>query len=570
MMKVSSVGAMRGGLGLSLVCAALTMTVGCDGTTPLDGVDSGATPDARVSSDAGAGVDAQVENDGGGPLDAGSPRDSGVVARSGLLAYEPFEGSGLLSGATGGLGWRTPWMGPATLVEADLTYARAGRALDALGAAADVSGGASSRRLDVTGIPAALVDTPGKLGAAGRAVWLSFVARSPRVLRNGEFAGLQLFDGDSEVRFLGAPFFEASDPARAPHWGLDRPGLSTPIYSDVPVTETSLLVVRVDFGIAVAEGPPRARTSMWVSPGLDDEARLGAPDVELEGPDFRFDRVQMTSGVMGFRIDELRIGESFADVVPSAARASLFAYEPFDAEPGPVLGTVGGFGWEAPWTSPSGTASRGVVVAPGLALDIGSMRIANRGNALGLATEGPPARRRLARAGIGAVRAGETGLGAPGSPVWLSFVAEASRDLGNEQFAGVQLFEDDGSGGLTERLFVGAPYYLAESEPGNERALEWGLDRPGLVGPPIYSGASIRARALLVVRVAIDGTGARTSLWVSPALDATEAMLGAPDAELTGPAFRIAAIQVFGNNDILTVDEVRLGTDLASVLVRVP
>ena len=84
---------------------------------------------------------------------------------------------------------------------------------------------------------------------------------------------------------------------------------------------------------------------MWVNPGLaTDPDALGAAGVTLEGPDFRFDRLQVT-GFAGFQLDELRVGETLSDVVPSNADpTAAIAEENFETMVGPVFGNEGAFG----------------------------------------------------------------------------------------------------------------------------------------------------------------------------------------------------------------------------------
>jgi len=558
----------------ALFVLALCATAACSGDDPLEGVPDAALADAgrdAAATDAGPrdalAPDAAIEDAGtdAGGSDPDSGRDAGPPRR-GLLAYEPFDApAGLVTATSGGFGFRTPWVGAGRILDDGLDARRGAQALVVAGGALDANDDSSRRDLDTDGLDPEVSDTPGKLGRAGGSVWISFVARWPRGIRNGEFGGLQLYDGDSaEFRFIGAPFYDSGDPADLPNWGFDQP---TAVYTRHAVTtEAALIVVRVEFGIPDEPFGPVARTSMWVNPGLtDDPDALGAAGVILESDDFRVNRVQV-SGRPGFQFDELRIGETLGDVVPSVAEpAAPIATESFVTMAGPIFGNEGAFGWAAGWTSSSGTSSGGTIEASGLTYMSGARTLATPGGALLIDTAGPTPQRAVDLAGIAAPG---VGLGAPGTTVWLSYLAALSTKLGDGRFAGVQLYDTTAGGALEERFFIGAPRYLAAPAPGDERLRHWGIDRPLLGGPPIYGATPIGGTALMLVRIEADATSSRAALWIDPPLGGAD--LGAPEATMDAPPFTFDHLRVNANAEGFRVDEIRVGHTALSVLPEAP
>jgi len=417
--------------------------------------------------------------------------------------------------------------------------------------------------LDITRLAPSLAEVPGKIGRAGESAWISFLAAAPAGIQNGQFAGLQLFDGDNEVRFVGAPFYQSSDPARAPHWGVDQGGLATPVYTGVSVRDAALLVLRIDFGVTGGDaGVAETRISLWVNPGLGDGAPLGVASLVLSGADFRFNRIQ-ANGFPGFLVDEIRVGGSFADVTPSTVAESAIASESFVYSDGsPVFGNARGFGFVSPWSSPNSISSSGMLEGAGLSYTSGTRTLVASGGRLTVAS-GPPAQRSLDARGLGASVGDGTALGGPGTTVWLSLLA-TTVGLDDGKFGGIQLLETRSGMGPAEHLFVGAPYFEANN---SMRAQAWGIDAP-LRALPAYSSTlfSNPEAVLLVVRITQTAAEARISLWTNPSLLGDESALGAFAAEITRSPFRFDLLRVNANYTGFFVDELRVGASLAAVV----
>jgi hypothetical protein len=501
----------------------------------------------------------------GGPADAGPPR-------SGLLAVESFDtAAGLLTGRDGGVGFSDAWTGSHEVQAQSVTWARAGRALTTSGGKLRATGGSATRTFDTRNV-GPLSDTAGKLGAPGRPLWLTFLAHAPTGISQGQFAGLQLFDDGNELRFIGAPFFEAGVAERLPHWGVDQPGLQTPVYTDVDVRTASLLVVKLEVGVT---GEPDAGTqrvgvvSLWVNPGVESEAALGAPDVRLVGPDFRFNRVRV-AGFSDFLVDELRLADGFAAALPSSVQASPLAHEPFSVPAGPVYGFGRGLGWRSSWFSPPRNGvSSGTVVASSLAFGAAPAALATAGGALSIVPGSPPPQRRLSAAGLPTALSDTPGkLGSAGRSLWLSALAHVSMasEYSNGRFAGLQLFD-----GTTEHRFIGAPFYEDNPDGGvSSRLKNWGLDQSGLP-LPVYSNSSATTVSLLVVRIdfpAMSTGQARLNLFINPTPGA--AAPTTPDVTLDGPDFRFDTVRVNANFPGFIVDELRVGTSFGEVTPVAP
>jgi len=417
--------------------------------------------------------------------------------------------------------------------------------LDSAGGALEVESGGSIRDLQTMGVDPAWSDVEGALGAPGTSLWLAFAAHARQGISPGQFAGLQLFEGNVEHRFIGAPFF---DTGRPPNWGLDRPGLEVPVYSESVVSEQSLLVARIDFPQLAGQD---AVVSLWIDPPLDLDAPGDAPDAVVSGPDFRFNRLQLNGNFEGFVLDELRLGTTYADVVPARPIEELFVEESFET-PGAIAGQTGGVGFAGPW------AGGGTVDPDGLSYESGEDGLLVAGGALDPTTGS--SRRDLALDSIHPDLADTVGkLGAPGAEVWLSFLAEAPNGIDLGQFAGLQLFD-----GGTELRFIGAPFFDAGRPP------NWGLDRPGL-NTPLYSGVPVSEPAWMVLRMRFAESPNEDSsldLWVSPSLDATPPDDGA--LTLTGPDLRLDRLQIVGNVPGFRIDELRVGPSFAAIAPVAP
>jgi hypothetical protein len=493
--------------------------------------------------------------------EAGAGGVGGAPPSTGLLVYEPFDYVGGVSGKNGGVGFAEPWSGGGSVTQMGLAYAAAGAVLDVSGFSLEVDGTSSSRRLDLANVVAEFSDVPGKLGAPGASVWLSLVARSDIPIPPSGFGGIQLFDGQTEQRFIGAPFF-TNDPARKQAWGLDRPGLDVPVYSDVPVTMSSLLLVRIEFGVDVGEPQLGSRVSLWVNPAVGDDDNLGAANAIVEGPDFRFDTVRANGHYSGFVLDELRVGTDFESVLPHALDLDVaFVHEPFDYAAAPLFGAHGGEGFQSGWSSPNGVSSKLESLVSGLSyVDANGAALATSGGAAGFAS-GPPGGRRLVAAALPATWTDTpASWGTPGAVLWISYVAKLAAAITPDgRFGGLTLHEN-GFNDPSQKMFFGAPFY--NDEPG--RLPNWGFDRPGLA-QPLYTDVPVTTEpTLLVAKLTFENPGAQIEVWVDPLLG-DEAALPPADLEVDHPSMRFNALGLNSNLDGFLADEVRMGPSFASV-----
>lgn len=523
---------------------------------------AGANGGGGMTGSAGSTSVGGMGGEGGGGGEVGTGGSAGAPSLSGLLAYEPFDYDGGISGKTGGVGFAEAWSGGGSVTLDGLLYAAAGATLDASGFALEVDGTSSSRRLDLVSVDAAFSDVPGKLGAAGASVWLSFIARSEIPIPPSGFGGIQLFDGQTEQRFVGAPFF-TNDPARKQTWGLDRPGLEIPVYSEVPVTLSSLMLVRLDFGVDVGEPQLGSSVSLWVNPAVGTEENLGPANAVVLGPDFRFDTVRVNGHYSGFLVDELRVGTDFESVVPHALDLdAVFVEEGFDyGTEGPLFGTHEGSGFHAGWSSPNGASSKLEAVVEGLSyVDAAGAPLETSGGAVGFGS-GPPGGRRIVSAGLPTSWSDTpASWGATGAVLWVSYLAKLAAPMTPDgRFGGLTLHEN-GFNDPSQKMFLGAPFY--NDEPG--RLPNWGFDRPGLA-QPIYTDVPVGTEpTLLVAKLTFVDPGANVQLWVDPLLG-DEATLPTPDVDVEHPAMRFNAIGLNSNLEGFLADEVRVGPTFASV-----
>lgn len=213
-----------------------------------------------------------------------------------ILAQDSFDyPTGNLAGNDGGLGWVGPWEdgrenNKFNFVTGNQNYATASHDLVTSGGGVGYAGrdGSTFRSL------------LRRYGEDGATVYLSFISR----VTVDSYAGVSLFDGDSERYFVGQGH-------GLMQWTAAAPGPNGRIQTGVSAAENSFLVCRLDFADEKATG------RLYVNPPLNAEPEnpTGGP-TSVDG--FRFDRVRIASGpfyVEGY-IDELRFGSSWAEVTP--------------------------------------------------------------------------------------------------------------------------------------------------------------------------------------------------------------------------------------------------------------
>ena len=230
-----------------------------------------------------------------------------------LISYEGFEytANASLNGRTGGTGWQSGWSGAnnVMITTPGGTFpglAATGNSVLALGNLPLI------RPFTTTGFTT--LRTAGRFGLDGTELWLSFLARRETNFTSADYGGVSLLDGGAQELFIGCT-------SGGSHWSLQlfdlgaAPGnITAATNAPIATGETTLLVLRFRFGVNGTQD----HVELFVNPtpGLTPTT----PDAARTGADIRFDRLRVQSGVnatSAMRFDEIRFGESFADVVPS-------------------------------------------------------------------------------------------------------------------------------------------------------------------------------------------------------------------------------------------------------------
>lgn len=238
-----------------------------------------------------------------------------------LITYEGFAyvDNASLNTQTGGTGWQTGfgWAGggSATITTPGRTFpglANSGRS------ALFRAGGIQTRAFVTTGY--ASLRTSGRFGLDGTELWLSFLARRETNFFVGDSGGLSLMDGNTVELFVGCP-------AGAARWSVQLPELGTAPANITPAPnaplvtgETTLLVVRMSFGVNGTQD----RVDLFVNPAPG--VIPTTPNATRTGADIRFDRLRLQSGasaLSAMSFDEIRLGESFSDVVPTTPNPAI-------------------------------------------------------------------------------------------------------------------------------------------------------------------------------------------------------------------------------------------------------
>ena len=271
--------------------------------------------------------------------------------RATLVVYEGFDGyqvATTISGGTGGSGWSAAWATGSgaflgTNVAGSLGYTDSfGNSLLTIGGSIEVgspSGDSGTTASPNRTMPVNLSGGTGTTPGAGGTYWISFLYEKLNLdpgtrpyLRQANFG---LFQGTSERMAFGAPNTSATVTNNISLWGNAGPSGSAPLQAEAyPITEntTFFMLMKV-----VTDGTTAADTAfVWVNwPDLLNEpdnstATLVNTAVDLSGVNtLRFQAGNMNANGSNawFRVDELRVGTSFADVsvVPEPGPVVLLA-----------------------------------------------------------------------------------------------------------------------------------------------------------------------------------------------------------------------------------------------------
>jgi hypothetical protein len=250
-----------------------------------------------------------------------------VTLHAALLVYEPFDYTeGSLAGQNGGIGWGSAWQ------------AGAGGGV--------VPGSLSYGTLQTTGNSVVVNATSGALGSTFRTLstaygagtyYVSFIGQrlSPHATLDENTiraSGFQLHagTGTSADERIGAGKVTTASPNQTYNWSMFSDGSANFVENTTtPITDLAFIVWELEVADSTdGEGPGVSAdiARMWVNPALGGS--LGTPDVELNqtdanNHDYLFQKVRLFAGnansagpYASFAIDEIRIGETLADVTP--------------------------------------------------------------------------------------------------------------------------------------------------------------------------------------------------------------------------------------------------------------
>ena len=256
----------------------------------------------------------------------------GSAAMAGSTNPIIYEGFAYSSGSSlnnqgGGDGWVGPWStkyGSWTVTVPGKVYADGmGNSLPVAGGSVDLDGfGTAFRTIDMSAWPETHktpTDLGGHvLGKAGEEIWISFLG-GPSQASHYIYGGVSLFEGQYEKLFMGDIFTSLN-------YGLEShvDGAGTTDATDVGVLEECFFLVRLSWA---ATGDSTV-AEMWLNPRLDGEAFLAehpsGSTASVTSSAFYFDRIRIAAK-LGGHWDEVRLGTSYAQVVPEPATLSLLA-----------------------------------------------------------------------------------------------------------------------------------------------------------------------------------------------------------------------------------------------------
>ena len=244
-------------------------------------------------------------------------------AGRGPVAYEGFAyaAGSSLNDQNGGYGWLGPWGADEsayTVTASGKTYSDGiGNSLPVAGFSLHVDNSYTGfRDIDASLWPethkTSIAQDSYVLGKAGAEIWISFLG-GPSPGWQYEYEGVSLFNGTSETLFMG----DAFDPFT---YGFHNHVSGAIDTTDIWVGNECLFLVRLLWN---ATGDS-VTADMWLDPRLDGQgflAELPAESVaSVTSPAFYFDRIRI-AGNLECEWDEIRLGTSYADVVPEPALA---------------------------------------------------------------------------------------------------------------------------------------------------------------------------------------------------------------------------------------------------------
>ncbi|WP_035608214.1 thrombospondin type 3 repeat-containing protein [Haloferula sp. BvORR071] len=228
---------------------------------------------------------------------------AGDCASAVQIAYEPFAytAAAPVTDLEGGSGWDFAWTqdGESCVTAADgMSYTDAsGSVLSVSGLAAETTGSATTRSFRSVGGGVGLND-----------VWISFLYRLPAT--NNKFEGVSFYRGATALFTVSKPSVNASANI---FLGTGSSGGVNSLKGVFGTTHLVVLHLEDGAGSGGAD-----KVSMYIDPLLTGNPSI--PDAITQGANLDFTSVRI-AGQDGatLLVDELRIGESFADVTPHVA-----------------------------------------------------------------------------------------------------------------------------------------------------------------------------------------------------------------------------------------------------------
>jgi hypothetical protein len=234
------------------------------------------------------------------------------AADAALNAYEPFDYGSVgadLQGNNGGFGFSAPWVPGGLNAFNSNNYDIAAGSLASGSLLTQGNSVASGSVNAISGVTRSLT-VP--LGAPGTTAYISFLLEPQGTLGDGAFAGFFGVTLDSPLEpevFLGKPGAGALD-----KYVIEERGGANQQASGVTtqVNQTALIVVRAQFGLAGSSDT----FTMFVNP--TPGAAEPASGTTMIADIASIDQLGLYS-TGAYRVDELRVGDTFSDVTPTAA-----------------------------------------------------------------------------------------------------------------------------------------------------------------------------------------------------------------------------------------------------------
>ena len=222
------------------------------------------------------------------------------------LAQEPFDypASSSLTARGGGSGWAAAWFQdgePVITGAAGLGFTDAqGNVLNASGGSADTSGGATTRSLRIFS------------GGLLNDVWISFLYQLPA--SNSKFEGVSFYRGTQQVFSISNPSTTKTAAIHLANNLISSTGTST---GHGVFGRTHFVVLKLTKGGGTGGTD---RVEAFIDPVLTGDPL--SPAGTINGTNFDIDRVRI-AGEDGatLLVDELRVGNTFADVTPYVSPA---------------------------------------------------------------------------------------------------------------------------------------------------------------------------------------------------------------------------------------------------------